>query len=66
MKVHLNGEARDLTEGVTVADVVALVAPSPRGVAVARNGDIVPRSAWDTTPVGESDRIEILGAAQGG
>ena len=66
MKVTVNGEARELAGTPTVADVVAAELPSPRGVAVAVNADLVPRSTWASTPVAEGDRIELLRAAQGG
>ena len=64
--VTLNGVAEDLAAGTTVADLVARHLESPRGVAVARNEEVVPRSQWATTPVADGDRFEILTAAQGG
>ena len=64
--VTLNGVAEDLAAGTTVADLVARHLESPRGVAVARNEEVVPRSQWATTPVTAGDRFEILTAAQGG
>ena len=64
--VTLNGVAEDLAAGTTVADLVARHLESPRGVAVARNEEVVPRSQWATTPVTDGDRFEILTAAQGG
>lgn len=64
--VTLNGVAEDLAAGTTVADLVARHLESPRGVAVARNEEVVPRSQWATTPVSDGDRFEILTAAQGG
>jgi sulfur carrier protein len=39
---------------------------SARGVAVAVNGEVVPRSAWETTGLHPGDRVEVLTAAQGG
>ena len=50
----------------TVADLVAPWCPSPRGIAVARNGEVVPKSAWDDTGWSPGDRIEIVTAAAGG
>ncbi len=50
----------------TVADVVAAWCPSPRGVAVARNGVVVPRSRWSDEPVAAGDALEIVTAAAGG
>lgn len=37
-----------------------------RGVAVALNGTIVPRSEWDRTFVDENDMVEVVTAAAGG
>ena len=67
VELWVNGERRR----VAAADVDALLGalgldPAGRGVAVARNGEIVPRSAWRTTALGPDDRIEIVGAVQGG
>jgi sulfur carrier protein len=64
--VMVNGDPHVLDEGTTVADVVARVAPSPKGIAVAVNADVVPRSIWSSTAVADGDRIELLTAAQGG
>jgi sulfur carrier protein len=63
--VYLNGEPRALELGSTVADVVDLLTVT-QGVAVARNGEVVPRSAWDATVVETDDRLEILSVAPGG
>jgi sulfur carrier protein len=37
-----------------------------KGIAVALNGEVVPRSAWDATDLHPGDRVEVLTAAQGG
>ena len=63
----MNGERRR----VAAADVRALLGalgldPAGRGLAVARNGEIVPGAAWETTTLAPDDRIEIVGAVQGG
>ena len=67
MKVRVNGVERELAPQTTVADVVtSLGATSRGGVAVARNGEVVVRSAWQTTGLDDGDRVEVLGALQGG
>ncbi len=69
MRVTLNGEARDLTDGTTVADLVersGLVDERSRGVAVAVDAEVVPRSAWKATQLSEGQSIELLTAIQGG
>lgn len=64
--VMLNGQPRTVDEGTTVAAVVARLERGPTGVAVAVNGDVVPRSRWAATTLAPHDRVEVLAAAQGG
>lgn len=68
MNVQLNGEWRDVAEGATVADAVALlgVPPDARGVAVAVDREVVRRGAWAQTQLTAGARVEILTAIQGG
>ena len=63
----MNGERRRVTAAdVRVLLVVLGLDPGGRGIAVARNGEVVPRSAWETTTLVPEDRIDIVGAVQGG
>jgi sulfur carrier protein len=64
--VTVNGTARDVDPGTTVATVVDSVAPAARGVAVAVNDTIVPRPDWPSTVLTDADHVEILTAVQGG
>ena len=68
MRVVLNGQTRELREGATVeAAVAASGAPeSRRGVAVAVDGEVVPRGEWARTTLREGQRVEVLQAVQGG
>jgi sulfur carrier protein len=66
VKVIVNGEARTLTSECSVADLARSVGAGPTGVAVALNGEVVPRSSWPATPLRDGDRVELLGAMQGG
>lgn len=61
--ITVNGEPRTVGEHVVVAE---LVPREGRGVVVARNGEVVPRSGWLSTRVVDGDRIEILEASPGG
>ncbi len=63
MKVSVNGNERDLAEDSTVDQ---LTEGKRLGVAISINGEIVPRSEWTSTHLQEADRVEILGAVQGG
>jgi sulfur carrier protein len=63
----VNGERRRLAAGDVGSLVAALgLDTAGRGLAVARNGEVVPRGAWGTTTLVSGDRIEIVGAVQGG
>ena len=68
MKIELNGERQSVREGATVAEVVRLAGagPAQRGVAVAVDAEVVPRSAWESTRLFEGQRVEVLRAVQGG
>ena len=68
MRVLLNGSEAELTDGATVqAAIVSLDLPaSGRGVAVAVDAEVVPRTEWDTHELREGARVEVLRAIQGG
>ena len=68
MRVVVNGEDRAVAEDATVAGLLHsmnIEAPA-RGVAVARNGDVVLRGEWDRMRLLDGDRVEVLHAVQGG
>jgi sulfur carrier protein len=66
--VVLNGEACRLPEGATVAEAVRASGATEdgRGVAVALDGEVVARGAWDSTELADGARVEVLQAVQGG
>jgi sulfur carrier protein len=64
--IEVNGESWAGSPVLTVTELVSAWCPSPRGIAVARNGEVVPKSAWADTVLGPGDRIEIVTAAAGG
>jgi sulfur carrier protein len=70
MRLTVNGDARELPDGVTVAELVRISADvdarAARGTAVAVDAEVVPRSAWETTALHEGQRVELLRAIQGG
>jgi sulfur carrier protein len=68
VRIFVNGDEREIPEGVTIAGLVSetVSAPSGRGVAVAVDAAVVPRSEWGETLVAEGQRVEILVAIQGG
>jgi sulfur carrier protein len=69
MRVFVNGEPRDVPERTTVAALVREAAAGGadgRGIAVAVDAEVVPRGEWDSTALADGQRVEVLGAIQGG
>ena len=66
MQLTVNGEAREVPGGVTVAALVTLLGLDRRKLAVERNLEIVPRSAFAATALCDGDRIEIVAFVGGG
>jgi sulfur carrier protein len=66
MRLCVNGDTRDVAEGLTVAELLAALGIDPRGVAVERNKTVVPRSAFSATALAAGDAIEIVRFVGGG
>lgn len=66
LTVWLNGERRQVDDGTTVADAVTAWGVPERGVAVAVDGEVVPRASWDAVALADGARLEVLTAVQGG
>jgi sulfur carrier protein len=66
--VLINGERHELPEEATVQLAVRElgVPDEGRGVAVAVDGEVVPRGEWAGTALREGQEIEVLHAVQGG
>ncbi len=65
--IFVNGEPHE-GAGVTITELLADlgVEAAARGVAVALDGEVVPRAEWDARTVNEGQRVEALSAMQGG
>ncbi|WP_336209049.1 sulfur carrier protein ThiS [Nonomuraea sp. LPB2021202275-12-8] len=66
MKLMVNGAGHEVPDGMTVAQAVRNLTAATTGVAVAVNGEVVTRSAWESTALRDGDRVEVLTAVQGG
>lgn len=62
----INGVARELRDGITVAELLVLLGKAPVGIAVACNESVVRRSDYAVRALSEGDRIEIIQAVAGG
>ena len=64
--VILNGAPQAVKAGLTVKGLLGELGLDPAKIAVERNLQIVPRSAYDSVPVDEGDRFEIVHFIGGG
>ena len=66
MQIILNGERRDIAEGMSIEALVLTLADDPRGVAIERNLEIVPKAEHATTLLQDGDRLEVVQFVGGG
>ena len=66
IQVRINGEARQVAAGSTIAALVAEIGLDPARVAVERNLEIVPRSTLGAVMVADGDAFEIVHFVGGG
>ena len=64
--ISVNGEPSEVAAGTTVAELLRSLDAPDRGVAVAIDGEVVPRGAWDATSLGGDAKVEVVMAVQGG
>ena len=67
MKVLINGGYEELDDQATIASVLSTIGiQETRGVAVAVDSEVIPRTDWDSRRLTEGQKIEVLRAVQGG
>jgi sulfur carrier protein len=68
MTIWLNGEEAELSPGTSLVDAVAAAgaASDSRGIAVAVDGEVVPRGQWQHVELADGQRVEVVQAVQGG
>ena len=67
MTVFVNDQPRALATGAPLADLLRELGLAERkGVAIAINDEVVPRSAWPTRGLIDGERILVIQATQGG
>ena len=64
--IYVNGDEQP--DAVSVAALLERlgIGEQARGVAVALDGEVLPRSQWPTAPLRPGMRVEVVGAIQGG
>jgi thiamine biosynthesis protein ThiS len=66
VRIVVNGQEREVPEGESVAGLLRSIGSRPVLLAVERNGEVVPRGAFDATRLEAGDRLEIVGFVGGG
>lgn len=67
MTVFVNDQPRALASGAQLADLLRELGLAERkGVAIAINDEVAPRSTWPTRVLAEGERILVIQATQGG
>jgi sulfur carrier protein len=66
MEIFVNGAARELEPGATVAALLETLGLDPRQLAVERNLELVPRAEHARTVLAPGDRIEVVTLVGGG
>lgn len=66
MQVFVNGDPLEIEDGASVADLVSKLTDDPRGMAIERNLEIVPKSQHGTVMLEEGDKLEVVQFVGGG
>ena len=66
MRVYVNGEAREFSSPLSLAQLIAELNLPPARIAVELNRVVVRRNEWETTELRDDDRIEIVHFVGGG
>ncbi|HKS27971.1 MAG TPA: sulfur carrier protein ThiS [Pyrinomonadaceae bacterium] len=66
MRVTVNGEERELPEGITLEALIGQLMLAPDRLAIERNREVVRRADWPRTTLSEDDRVEIIHFVGGG
>ncbi len=66
INIHLNGELREVPEGLNLVALLDWLKLAADRVAVERNLEIVPRSRWEETIIQANDRLEVVHFVGGG
>lgn len=66
MNIYLNGEARQVPDNYTAAQLVEELGLTGKRIAMEVNMEIVPRSGYDSHTLSEGDKVEIVNAIGGG
>ena len=68
MKLQIGGEATEIKPVASIQELLLSIGVDveKKGIAIAKNGTVVPKKSWENEQVNDGDAIEIVRASQGG
>ncbi|MGV0850634.1 sulfur carrier protein ThiS [Mycolicibacterium phlei] len=66
MRVIVNDEAVEVDSQTTVATLLDKMGFPEKGIAVALDWAVLPKSEWDTAALADGARVDVVTAVQGG
>lgn len=66
MKLQINGQPREVADDITVSALLQSLEIGKQRVAVARNGEVVPKASHAATVLQEGDKVEVVKMVGGG
>ena len=67
MNIYINGNLKQLkSDNVTILALIVMLNLTGKRLAIEKNGEIVPRSQFDSVIISDGDKLEIVGAVGGG
>ncbi len=67
MNIFINGNLKQLeSENVTISALIVALNLTGKRLAIEKNGEIVPRSQFDSVNICDGDKLEIVSAVGGG
>ena len=66
MRVYVNGESRELSDPISLAELITQLDLPAARIAVELNRAVVRRNDWSTTMLQDDDRIEVVHFVGGG
>ncbi len=66
IEIFINGSKRRVPESTTVEELIESIGLPKKGIALAINNEVIPKSRWNERSLSPQDRVELLTIAQGG
>ncbi|REJ79024.1 MAG: sulfur carrier protein ThiS [Acidobacteria bacterium] len=66
MKVFVNGEVKQVPDGIGLGELLERLSMPDKRVAVELNREVIPKTRWAGTPLADEDKLEIIHFVGGG